>query len=486
MRVAGYIRVSTEEQAEKGNSIQEQIERQEGYCIARGWNKPIFFIDDGYSAKDTNRPKLKSILNSVEQRQFDIILTTKLDRLSRNLLDLLQLVKIFDNYECSFVSASESFDTSTAAGRMVLQLLGVFAEFERERNSERVKDNMDSIAKNTDRALTRPCFGYDIIDGKYIPNEKEADILDFMFELGELGHGHRMIAKLSNDRGYTTKSGHPWDQTNVKRAMRNPTISGTRIYNMRKSKDGKTVIRPKEEWDVKENNHPAVISPERQMRVLDLMATRSRAKKHADSETYLLTGIVKCGHCGRNMKGQTSRVKRKNKDYTYYRYICASYVAGYGCKYHAVHREDLENLILDEIKNIALSSNKKLNLNISKSTNINDELKELKNQLSRIDGRMQKQIEAYEKDLISDYDLKQARERIQADRMRIEGQILDLQNKTTGDPAIVKSNIEQVFDNITGIDRLAAKNSFRQIIDEVTVTEGELVSIVWKPFVLPQ
>ncbi|MGO4147935.1 recombinase family protein, partial [Paenarthrobacter sp. YAF11_1] len=143
----------------------------------------------------------------------------KLDRFSRNLLDLLQTIHFLSGHDCSYVSASESFDTSTAVGRMTLQLLGTFAEFERERTSERVKDNMLSLAKNTDKALTKPCYGYNIEDGRYVIDEAEAENVQFMFDLAEQGHGHRMIAKFLNEKGVFTKKGKLWDQINVKRLM---------------------------------------------------------------------------------------------------------------------------------------------------------------------------------------------------------------------------------------------------------------------------
>lgn len=478
-RIAAYIRVSTDEQADKGNSLAEQQERLSAYCKAMGWPEPIFYVDDGYSAKNLNRPAIKRLLEDVKQNKIDIVLTSKLDRLCRNLLDLLQTIELFNAHNCSYISASESFDTSTAVGRMTLQLLGTFAEFERERISERVKDNMLSIAKNTSKAITKPCYGYDIIDGQYVINEQEAQYVRLMFDLAEQGHGHRMIAKILNELGATTKRGKMWDQVNVKRLMRTETIAGIMVYNKRQSKNGKMVMRDKSEWIIKENNHPAIIPLERFERVNEIMLSRSRAKKHADSETYLLTGLVKCKHCGKNMKGCTSRHKRKYNEYTYYRYICSSYVLGYGCKHHAVHRDDLEQAIIDQIKEIALASTKELNIKVTHSSTVADEIRSIKEQLARIDKRMQKQIEAYENDLISAEDLKVARQRIDAERQRLREQLERLEAKI-GEPAAVQANAAKLLDDVTGFDRLKAKFAIRQLIDQIEIENGELISIVWK------
>ncbi|MGD8188522.1 recombinase family protein [Brevibacillus ginsengisoli] len=480
MRIASYIRVSTDEQAEKGNSLTEQKERQIAYCIAMGWGNPEFFIDDGYSAKNLNRPAIQQLINRVKENEFDLVLTTKLDRFCRKLLDLLQVIDLFTQHNCSFVSASESFDTSTAVGRMTLQLLGTFAEFERERISERVKDNMMSLAKNTDKVLAIPCYGYDIVDGKYSIIDYEAANIRFMFELAEQGHGHRMIAKELNDRGITTKRGKLWDQVNVKRLINTETIAGIMVYNKRKTQSGKTVMRDKSEWIIKENNHPYIIPPEQFYKVQSIMQSRSRANKHAESESYLLTGLVKCGHCGKNMKGQTSRYNRANKSYTYYRYICSSYVLGYGCKSHTVHRDQLENFIIDEIKDLVNTSTKKLHIKVAAPAAQGDEIQEIHSQLSKIDKRMQKQIEAYENDLISADDLKLARNRIDADRQRLREKLQKLESKS-GDPKAVKINATKLLDDITGVDRIKAKAAIRQIVDRIDIENGEVIDLTWKP-----
>src|SRR5690606_26667052 len=138
------------------------------------------------------------LFNEVKQNKVRIILTTKLDRFSRNLLDLLQTIRFLQDHDCNYVSASENFDTSTAVGRMTLQLLGTFAEFERERISERVKENMLSLARNTNKALTKPCYGYDVVDAEYVINEDEAQFVRMMFDLAEQGHGYRKIAQILN------------------------------------------------------------------------------------------------------------------------------------------------------------------------------------------------------------------------------------------------------------------------------------------------
>lgn len=477
--IAAYIRVSTDEQAERGNSLQEQQERLSAYCRAMGWPEPVFYVDDGYSAKDLKRPAIQRLLEDVRTGKIEVVLTSKLDRLCRNLLDLLQVIELFNEHGCSYISASESFDTSTAVGRMTLQLLGTFAEFERERISERVRDNMISLAKNTSKAISLPCYGLDVVDGQYAINQDEEPFVLIMCDLVEQGRGYRYIAKELNALGSTTKDGKPWDQVNVKRVLRNPKIAGAVLYNQRTTKNGKIIFRDPSEWIFKKNNHPAIIPFERWEKIQKILDSRSIAGKHAESETYLLTGLVKCHHCGRNMKGSTARHVRGGKNYTYYRYICASYVLGYGCKHHAVHRDDLEKIVIDEIRAIASGSMTELKINVALTTSVADEIKHIRDQLVRIDRRMQKQIEAYENDLISADDLKAARQRIETERQELKERLENLEHKKAN-PEEVQKRAALLLGEITGDDRVKAKHAIRQLIEEIQIEDGKLVDITWR------
>lgn len=472
MRVAAYIRVSTDEQVERGNSLKEQRERLDAYCRAMGWPKPKVYSDDGYSAGTTKRPFLEKLFKDIGNGDIDILLTTKLDRLTRSLLDLLQLIKFMDKYKCSYVSATENFDTTTAAGRMVLQLLGVFAEFERGRTSERVQDNMNSLAKNTDLALSRPCFGYDVVNRRYEINQIEEELVKLMFDLAENGHGTRLIAKELNTKNVLTKQGKLWDSTNVRRILTNETISGTRITNKRKKVDGKTVMRPKEEWIIKKDNHPAIIDFDRFERIQGILDSRKRNKRHTESETYLLTGILKCGHCGKNMKGSTARIQRGDKSYTYHRYICASYTLNYSCKHHFAHRDELESEIIKMIKQVAKTSSAELKINIS-SKSKTDDLKEMELLLERLTNQMQRQIEAHSKGLIEDEDLKISTDRVKEERRLLRAKI-EMLKSVSVDTSSVKKNAQDFLDDITSLDRLKVKAGIAKLIDSMILIDEDI------------
>ena len=134
-----YIRVSTEDQATEGFSINAQKEKLTKYAEINDWQILDYYIDDGISGKNIkDRPEITRMLNDIKKRKIKNVLVYKLDRLTRSLLNLMELINLFETYDCSLNSHTEKLDTSNAVGRMFVKILGTFAEFERENLAERV------------------------------------------------------------------------------------------------------------------------------------------------------------------------------------------------------------------------------------------------------------------------------------------------------------------------------------------------------------
>ena len=142
-----YTRVSTDAQRDRGESISNQKERLLVYAKERQLN-PKLYADPGFSAKDTNRPALRQLLDDIKAGRIKSVLVTKLDRISRSMKDLLDLLTLFEDRQVEFKSITQPFDTSTAMGRGFLRLMGEFAQLEREMTSERVGEDMRHRAKN--------------------------------------------------------------------------------------------------------------------------------------------------------------------------------------------------------------------------------------------------------------------------------------------------------------------------------------------------
>lgn len=477
MKIAAYIRVSTEEQASEGNSLTEQHERLEAYCKAMGWSEPTFYEDDGYSGKDLRRPQLTQLLEDI--KEYDILLTTKLDRLSRNLFDILNVIKHLEEHDCNYASATEGFDTSTPAGRLVLHMLGMVAEFERERISERVRDNMMSIARNTDRVISRPCYGYDIKNGVMEVNVEESLIIKKMAQWTLDGLGSRAIAQRLNEMGVTTKSGGEWHSKIVRELLRRETLVGDFVYNRTYRKGTRILTRPENEWIVVKDHHDPILDRETFEKIQQALDARKQVGKQLTHDRYLLSGLLVCGHCGAKMNGRYYEKKRPHKTYRYYRYVCDSYAKKGTCFFHWVNRDEIEGLVLEKIKELDQESSARLKI-VKPEKSKKSEVEAIEERLKKLDQKFQKQIEAYEDDLISAHDLKKARERVEKEKKQLEYTLEQEKKKEKkSDDDKVKERAHKLMNDIFSVDRVQAKQAIRQLIHRIEVNDGETINIEW-------
>ena len=161
MIVAGYVRVSTDLQMEKGYSIGEQTDRLESYCSAKGWTLAKIYTDGGYSGKNLDRPAIRQLIS--ECKSYDLVLVNKLDRLSRSQKDTLYLIEdVFRANGVQFASITENFDTTTPLGIAMIGILSVFAQLEREQIKERMHmGRVGRVKKGLWHTSGKPPIGYD-------------------------------------------------------------------------------------------------------------------------------------------------------------------------------------------------------------------------------------------------------------------------------------------------------------------------------------
>jgi len=128
-----YVRVSTDEQAQEGFSVRGQTEKLKSYAMLKDWDIFDIYADEGISGKNlVDRPAINRLIEDIENGKVNNVLVFKVDRLTRNTQNLLELVELFEEYNCAFNSLTESIDTDTPSGRMFLKIIGIFAEFERD------------------------------------------------------------------------------------------------------------------------------------------------------------------------------------------------------------------------------------------------------------------------------------------------------------------------------------------------------------------
>lgn len=284
MNVAGYVRVSTDMQAEK-YSIPQQIDLIKSYCKAKDWQLIEIYTDAGFSGKDMNRPALQDMIENI--KSFDLVLVYKLDRLSRSQKDTLHIVEdIFHKNNVRFASIQENFDTSTPLGIAMLGILSVFAQLEREQIKERMSLGRQGRAKRgLWRAGSNVPTGYDYIDGRLVIREDEAVQIRKIFELCLSGWSIHKIKEYMHENYVNRYSS--WAQSSaVSTTLRNPLYIG---------------MLPTEKGGITKGIHEAIIDKETFDRVQIILKNRVEQYEngaHPFKANHLLTGIIYCGECG--------------------------------------------------------------------------------------------------------------------------------------------------------------------------------------------
>ncbi|MCC2653472.1 MAG: putative resolvase, partial [Microvirga sp.] len=186
LRCAIYTRKSSEEGLEQDfNSLDAQREACEAYVASQrheGWGVlPQMYDDGGFSGATTERPALQRLLADVAAGQIDVVVVYKVDRLTRSLSDFAKIVEIFDKRQVSFVSVTQAFNTTTSMGRLTLNVLLSFAQFEREVTGERIRDKIAASKRKGMWMGGQPPLGYDAKDRKLVVNEAEAELVRHIF-----------------------------------------------------------------------------------------------------------------------------------------------------------------------------------------------------------------------------------------------------------------------------------------------------------------
>ena len=220
MRAAGYVRVSTDEQAREGCSLDNQEARIRAYCDSQEWDLIHILREEGYSGKTTDRPALQLLLGSVrDSADVQVVLVYKLDRLSRNQRDVLNILHELESHNVLFKSVTESFDTTTPGGRAFMGMLGVFNQLERDTIAERTKDALAHKKANGEPVGT-PGYGWKVENGVWIEDEAEQAVLCKIREWYELGASYGWIAdKLNSERIPCKHGGAKWHASTVRSVL---------------------------------------------------------------------------------------------------------------------------------------------------------------------------------------------------------------------------------------------------------------------------
>ena len=374
MKVALYTRVSTEDQAREGFSLEVQRNYLLQYAKNFGWD--IFcsmsgrdvYMDDGYSGGNMDRPAMQRLLFDARSKRIDMVLVYKQDRLSRKLKDLLALLEEFESLGIGYKSATEPFDTTSSAGKMAIQMLGSCAEFERNRLVERVFPGMViGVKKGHWQGARYAPYGYryNKETKKFEVHAEEAKIVKEIYAMYISGKSTSQIAGHYYNLGIASRQGGKFYTKFISSILKNKAYLGTLVWNKRRY-DTKEKTRNGEGKGYKyvnndpskiievPNCHEAIITQEEFDSAQKLLKrNRTNTIVRFKNNVYHLSGVLKCNECGGNYRGLTLTVNHRTKMRRPW-YCCSSKGVSYiKCENKSVTADAINKQVWDIIDTIS-------------------------------------------------------------------------------------------------------------------------------------
>ena len=223
MRAALYLRVSTEEQANGGFSLDAQLNKLEGYCRLQKWEIAEVYREEGQSGRDTRRPQYERMMS--ESENWDVLLVYKIDRIHRNSKNFTAMLEELQEHGKEFCSFQDRFDTSTAMGRFARDVTERIAQLESEQTGERVKQAMD-IKRAMGGIISRLPFGYTIKNGQATIEPDQAYTIRAIFKMKKQGFSDTDIASYLDRASVPTSNGKRWSKSTIYNIWKNPKYAG--------------------------------------------------------------------------------------------------------------------------------------------------------------------------------------------------------------------------------------------------------------------
>jgi|GEM_PF-115026 len=353
-KVAIYIRVSTDKQAETGTSIEIQVEALERYCRERGLQIYDKYIDDGYSGENLNRPAFQRLKRDIEAGHISTVLVHKTDRFGRNIIDaVIVVLREFVEKGVSFASITEPYDTSTPQGRMFFIDMAKYADHEREMIRQRTVAGKRRKVKEGKWMGSSAHYAYDIDENKkLVVNERRSRIFRQMVSWLLDGRSCRWIARKLNDDGVPTwkkekgwkikKSVHFWRAEPIREMLINPVITGKTKF-----------------WGI-DFEAPAIITPEEYQQIKNQLKRNRTYSERNTKHFYLLSGLLYCKRCGSRLYGHKKKPRRGRKNWDM-AYSCPSgrYIQDIpSCGLRRINLSRIESFVWNTVKDLVLDSEK--------------------------------------------------------------------------------------------------------------------------------
>ncbi|MCK4437371.1 recombinase family protein [bacterium] len=440
MMIAIYIRVSTEDQVKEGYSLEVQRECLKSFAKREGFEIFRAYQDDGISGYSTERPALKELLKDAEQKKFDLVLVYKIDRFSRNLKDLLNLVDKLSSYGVGFKSATEPFDTTTSAGKLMFQQLGSFAEFERNRIAERVFPGMiKGVQQGNWQGARYSPYGYRYNKTEKLLeiDEEEANVVKIIYTMCLAGKSICSITEYLTKKKYRNRKGNIFTTKLIGDILKNRIYAGKLVWNRhhydktKKTKKGYAYIKNSpDKIIIAQGKHKPMISEEDfELAQEKLKIRRIEIKKKAGD--YPLSGILYCAKCNHKYLGRSAISNhRTGAKKRWYR--CSAYQTSFiRCKNKGIKSLEIESEVAEILetllKNDKLKTSRWTNMTAANfpvfAESAKTDLEKVKNRLKTNLEKQSKLTDAYLESLLSEELYKQKNEGLRQEEEELKKRI---------------------------------------------------------------
>ncbi len=468
-RAVLYVRVSTEEQAEEGHSIEAQLRVLREFCARKGWQVVGEYVDAGVSGKTMRRPKMQALLHdaTATPRPFDVIAVHKLDRFSRSILDTISTLTRLKEIGIGLASATQPIDFTTPEGKAMLMMLAVFAEIYIDNLSRETSKGREERA-HKGFANGHVPFGYRAV--KLQPTNDDERGVEFHPENIE---GYRLAIKMCADGKRISEIMHELNA----RGFRSTTFRGVRpfskdmLFHMLKNRFYLGEVSYKGEW-MPGKHAPAIDLEtwERAQRQREMRGLRKADRHPYSSQSYVLRGLVYCGECGNRLRGWSDRTSGR-----YYK--CPAKDKGETCSQKAIRAEKLEKQIGEILSRLQLPDDWMERARIL-IEGCDDDSAQRERQRTNLEGQLERLRVLFQ---LGDIDERQYR----SERDRLRGEIETLRPVKHSDLDIAA----QVMQDLPALWQAALlkeqEEIARAMIDRIFVFDGKIVSLEPKPDFFP-
>lgn len=442
-RVALYMRVSTQEQAENGNSLEFQKEKLEAYCKLHEYKIVGEYVDAGVSGAKFNRPALDRLKDDVEK--IDIVLIYKLDRLSRSIKDTMLLIEdFFKPNKIDLISLSENFDTTQAIGMATVGMLSTFAQLERDTIKQRMMAGKVQSVKNGNYINNAP-FGYVKKDGKLVKDEKTKECVEYIFERLLDGDSTTRIANLLEENGFASLRKGLWHFMSINRIARNDVYAGHTTLM-------KTQVK---------NTHEAYITDEEQNRIIRMLEIRNlcSSKNRKDSFPSPYRGLINCPACHRKLA--CNRQVRKKTTTHSYRCIYCKRINDVA---RQINSKRIDKALIEYFENLDFS------LNFTEEKKKTLKPVDFRKEYIKLENKRKKLQKAWFNELLTDEELKKHQDSIQRkyDELKEEENkilIFKENNNMKNKIKNISLNFSELIHNLSVEEKTSFLNSFIESID---------------------